>query len=48
MFLMFTLYSNASSPILMIELGMVISVRDEQHENADSPIDVTELGKFIE
>ena len=39
---------NASSPIEVTLLGIVIEVRDEHQENAHSPIEVTLLGIVID
>ena len=40
-------YSNAPSPILVTEFGMVIEVKPEQPENAAFPILVTEFGVIV-
>ena len=40
--------ANASSPMLVTEVGMVTEVREEQPRNADSPMLVTELGMVTE
>ena len=40
--------ANASSPMLVTELPMVMEVREEQFRNAMSPMLVTELGRVME
>ena len=38
---------NASSPMVVTELGIMMEVRLEQPENALSPMEVTELGMAV-
>ena len=39
--------SNARSPMVVTELGMLMLVSPEQPENASSPMEVTELGMLM-